>query len=97
MNTQPETTYRVIGCGQGEWYDGGAFFFNRPGFHSTLAAAEADYNELYADPTYDSAFLVEVRHEDWRVLNEFGTEGLSLVYGPLGNFKVEKAPELVLV
>jgi len=97
MAKQPETTYRVIGCGQGEWYDGGSFFFQRPGFHSSYENAIADYNELYADPSYDSAFLVEVRHEDWRVLTEFGTEGLSLVYGPLGNFKVEKAAELVLV
>jgi hypothetical protein len=44
----------------------------------------------------DGAVLIEVRHEDWRVIEEFGTEGVSVVYGPLGNFKVERAPEYVL-
>jgi hypothetical protein len=48
MAKQPKTTYRVIGAGKGEWLDGGGFTFNRPGFHSTLEAAVADYNELYA-------------------------------------------------
>jgi len=97
MEKQPETTYRVIGAGVGEWSDGGSFSFNRPGFHSTLAAAVADYNELYSDPTYDSAVLVEVQHEDWRVLQEFGTEGLSVTMSPQGVIHLDTAPKLELV
>jgi hypothetical protein len=97
MAKQPKTTYRVIGAGKGEWLDGGGFTFNRPGFHSTLEAAVADYNELYADPTYDSAVLVEVQHEDWRVLQEFGTEGLSVTMSPLGVIHLDTAPKLELV
>jgi hypothetical protein len=97
MNNQPSTTYRVLGYGQAEWVDGGAFTFNRPGFHSTLAAAEADYRELEADPVYDAAVLIEVQHETWAVIREFGTEGLSVSCSPLGVFRLEKAPELALV
>lgn len=97
MTNQPATTYRVLAFGTGEWVDGGAFFFNRPGFHSTLQAALADYKELEADPTYDGAYLITVQHETWEVTKEFGTEGMSLAYGPLGNFKAERSPELALV
>jgi hypothetical protein len=97
MKNQPATTYRVIGCGQGTWHDGGGFTFNRPGFHSTIEAALADYKELEADPSYDAAVLIQVQHEDWRVLQEFGTEGLSITCSPLGVFHLETAPELVLV
>jgi GH43 family beta-xylosidase len=97
MKNQPETTYRVIGSGQGEWVDGGSFTFYRPGYHSTLEAALADYNELEADPTYDAAVVIRVRHEDWAVIREFGTEGLTVSCSPLFVFRLEKTPELVLV
>jgi len=97
MKNQPKTTYRVIGAGTGEWHDGGGFTFNRPGFHSTIEAALADYKELEADPSYDSAVLIRVQHESWSVLQEFGTEGLSITCSPLGVFHLETAPELVLV
>jgi hypothetical protein len=92
-----QTTYRVIGSGKGEWLDGGSFTFNRPGFHSTLEAALADYNELYADPQYDAAVVIRVRHEDWAVIREFGTDGLSVSCSPLFVFRLEKSPELALV
>jgi hypothetical protein len=62
-----------------------------------LGYAQGIYNSHLADPDVDGAVLIEVRHEDWRVIEEFGTEGVSVVYGPLGNFKVEKAPKLQLV
>jgi len=97
MAKQPETTYRVIGCGSGEWYDGGGFSFERPGFHSTLEAAVADYNELYSDPTYDSAVLVQVDHETWQIVREFGTEGLSVTMSPLGVIHLDTAPKWVMV
>ena len=39
------------------------------------------------------------RHEEWEVIQEFNSEHypISIVYGPLGNFKVEKSPILELV
>jgi hypothetical protein len=84
--------YRVIGFG--ETYNG---FFNQFAFSSTLGYAQGIYNAHLADPEMDGAVLIEVRHEDWRVIEEFGTEGVSVVYGPLGNFKVTKAEKLQLV
>ncbi len=45
----------------------------------------------------DGAVLIEVQHETWKVIEEFGDYPVSVVYGPLGNFKVEKAPQLALV
>jgi hypothetical protein len=45
----------------------------------------------------DGAVIIRVRHESWEVIQEFGDYPVSVVYGPLGNFKVEKSPELVMV
>jgi hypothetical protein len=69
------------------------FPFNKP----TAITSLADYKELEADPSYDSAVLIRVQHESWSVLQEFGTEGLSITCSPLGVFHLETAPELVLV
>jgi len=38
-----------------------------------------------------------VNHEDWRVIEEFGTEGKSIVCRHFGGFTVEKAPKIVFV
>lgn len=84
-----EVTYRVIGFGETNYG-----FFNQPRFLLTIGEARKVYQEFVADPFIDGAVLIEVRHEDWRVIEEFGTEGVSIVYGPLGNFKVERAPKL---
>jgi hypothetical protein len=40
---------------------------------------------------------VEVQHEDWRVLQEFGTEGLSVTMSPQGVIHLDTAPKLELV
>jgi hypothetical protein len=47
----------------------------------------------------DGAVIIRVRHEEWEVIQEFNSEHypISIVYGPLGNFKVEKSPILELV
>jgi hypothetical protein len=45
----------------------------------------------------DGAVMIRVDHETWEVILEFGTEGYSVSYGPLGNFKVLKTSELVMV
>jgi hypothetical protein len=86
------TTYRIIGYGHANHG-----FFNQFNFSSTIAGAEADYQRLLEDPEMDGAVLVAVNHEDWRVINEFGTYPVSIAYGPLGTFKVQKAPKLVMV
>ncbi len=87
-----ETTFRVIGFGVNEHG-----FFNQFAFTSSRGYAQGFYNAHLADPEMDGAVVIEVKHETWRVIEEFGTEGVSVVYGPLGNFKVEKATKLVMV
>jgi hypothetical protein len=86
------TTYRVIGFGE---YEHG--FFNQPAFCSTIGYAQGFFNGHKNDPEMDGAVLIRVDHEDWKVIDEFGTENVSVVYGPLGNFKVERAPKLQFV
>ena len=92
MAKPTETTYRVIAFGD---YEHG--FYNRPLFVSNKQAAYNEYQNFIADPEVDGCVLIEVQHENWRVIEEFGTEDTSVIYGPLGNFKVAKAPKLVMV
>ena len=87
-----ETTYRVIAFGGNEYG-----FFNQPRWILSYDTALEAYKEFEADPIFDGAVLIKVQHETWQVIKEFGTEGMSVVYGPLGNFKVERAPKLVMV
>jgi hypothetical protein len=87
-----ETTYRVIAFGG---YEFG--WFNQPRWAFTFENAMAIYKEFEADPIFDGAVLIAVQHETWQVIKEFGTEGMSVEYGPLGNFKVMRAPKLNLV
>ena len=86
------TNYRVIGYGHANHG-----FFNQFAFSSTLGYAQGIYNAHLEDPEMDGAVLIEVQHETWRVIQEFGDYPVSVVYGPLGNFKVEKSPQLVFV
>lgn len=90
--SQPKTTYRVIGFGSN-----GIGFFNEPTFCSSLGYAQGFFKGHLADPEMDGAVLIKVDHETWQVIDEFGTENTSIVYGPLGGFKVERAPKLVMV
>jgi hypothetical protein len=55
------------------------------------------FNAHKEDPEMDGAVIIKSEHETWEVIEEFGTEGMSIVCGPLFSFKVEKAPELVMV
>ena len=86
------TTYRVIGFGETE--NG---FFNEPAFCSSLGYAQGFFKGHMNDPEMDGAVLIKVDHETWEVIDEFGTENTSVVYGPLGIFKVQRAPKLVMV
>lgn len=87
-----QTSYRIIAFGHANHG-----FFNCPLYKSTKELAYRSWRNCLEDPEFEGAVLIEVQHETWRVIEEFGTEGMSVVYGPLGNFKVEKSPELVIV
>lgn len=89
-----QTTYRVIGFGKTEHG-----LFNQPAFCSTIGYACGIYNAHLQDPEMDGAVIIRVNHEDWEVIQEFNSESYlySVVFGPVGNFKVEMAPDLVMV
>jgi hypothetical protein len=87
-----QTTYRVIGFGQNEHG-----FFNEFAFCSTIGYACGIYDAHLQNFEMDGAVIIRVRHEEWEVIQEFSQYPTSIVYGPLGTFKVEKSPELVMV
>jgi hypothetical protein len=88
--------YRVLAFGEMDYGDGAAFL-QRSAFHGLLGDAIQDYAEVYADPVYTGAVLIAVGQDSWEVIQEFGTEGVSVVCGSVGNFKVEETPGLVIV
>jgi len=87
-----QTTYRIIGFGENEHG-----FFNQFAFSSSLGYATGIYNAHLADPEMDGAVIIQVNHETWQVISEFGTENVSVAYGPVGNFKVQQASKLTMV
>ena len=87
------TTYRVIGYGHANHG-----FFNQFNFASSYQRAMCDFQNLIADPEMDGAVMIEVNHEDWRVIEEFDSGyPISVVFTEVGTFRVEKAPTLVMV
>jgi hypothetical protein len=91
MTTQ--TLYKVIGFGTSKDYG----LFNQFCCSSSIGYAQGFYNGFYNDPEYCGAVLIKCSHEEWEVIQEFGTEGYSVVCGPLFNHKVEKSPQLIMV
>jgi len=87
-----KTTYRVIGFGTNE-----RGFFNQFAFCGSIGYACGFYDGHLQDPEMDGAVVIRVNHETWEVILEFGTEDMAVVYGPVGNFKVERAPQFVRV
>ena len=87
-----ETTYRVIGFGNNEHG-----FFNQFSFTATVGYAYGFYQAHIADPEMDGAVIIKVQHEDWEVIEEFGTENVNVVAGLVGNLKVVPAVELETV
>ena len=87
-----QTTYRVIGFGKTEHG-----FYNEFSFTSTIGYACGIYDAHLQDPEMDGAVIIRVNHETWEVIQEFSAYPVSVVYGPLGTFKVEKSPEWVMV
>jgi hypothetical protein len=43
------------------------------------------------------AVIIKVQHESWEVIEEFGTENVSVVAGPWCDYKVVPADKLNLV
>jgi hypothetical protein len=80
-----ETTYKVIGFGTNEFG-----FFNQFGWCSTIGYAQGIFNAHNEDPEMQGAVVIKVQHEDWEVVEEFGTEGVEVVCGPVGNHKVRQ-------
>ena len=87
-----QTVYRVIGFGTSEHG-----FFNDKSFSSSIGYALGIFSAHKQDPEMEGAVIIKSEHETWEVIEEFGTEGMSIVCGPLFTFSVEKAPEFVMV
>lgn len=89
-----QTTYRVIGFGDNEHG-----FFNQFSYCSTIGNACLFYDAHLQNPELDGAVLIRVNHEDWEVIQEFDSEPCphSVVCGPVGNLRVERAPKLVMI
>lgn len=85
-------TYRVIGFGVNEHG-----FFNQKAFTSSIGYACGFMMAHKQDSEITGAVLIKVEHESWRVIDEFGTENVSIVYGPCGTFNVTQSPALVMV
>lgn len=85
-------TYRIIGFGTNQHG-----LFNQFHWGHDISSASETYSQLLHDPEMDGVVMIRVDHESWEVILKYGTEGMSICCGPLGNFKVTKAPELVLV
>ena len=86
------THYRIIGFGHS---DHG--FFNQFAWRSDLSSARIAYSHFWQDPQFEGAVVIEVQHEDWKVIHEFGFNGYEIEYGPCATMKVVKQPELAVI
>lgn len=85
--------YRVIAFGENE-----IGFWNEPTFHSNLENARIYYSKVINAnlPGFLGAVLVEVNHEDFRVLNRVGSTSYEVTYS-FGVCRVKnKKQELVV-
>ena len=87
-----KTLYKIIGFGENEYG-----FFNQKAVSSTIGYAIGIYNGMINDPDYIGAVIIKQDHETWRVIEESGTEGMSIECSALMGFSVKKAPALVMV
>ena len=87
-----QTIYRVIGFGTNEHG-----FFNEKSFASTIGYAVGMFNAHKQDPEMEGAVIIKSTHETWEVIEEFGTENVSIECSPFFTFSVKKAPTLVMV
>ena len=87
-----KTLYKVIGFGENEHG-----FFNEKSVSSSVGYAYGFYQAHIADANCIGAVIIKQEHETWRVIEEFGTEGMSIECNALMGFSVKKAPALVMV
>ena len=87
-----QTLYKVIGFGENEHG-----FFNEKSVSSSIAYAYGFYQAHIADANCIGAVIIKQEHETWRVIEEFGTEGMSIECNTFMGFSVKKAPALVMV
>jgi hypothetical protein len=91
-NQMTETNYRVIGFGTNEFG-----FFNQLAYTSSPGYAYGFYQEHIADCEMTGAVIIKVNHESWEVIEEFGTDGVSVAAGPWLDYKVVPAEKLEMV
>ena len=87
-----ETTFKVIGFGTNEHG-----FFNQLSHTSTVGYAYGFYQAHIVNPEMTGAVIIKVQHETWEVIEEFGTDGVSVAAGPWLDYKVVPAEKLELV
>jgi len=87
-----KTLYKIIGFGENEHG-----FFNQKVVSSTIGYAIGIYSGMIKDPEYSGAVIIKQEHETWQVIEESGTEGMSIECSALMGFSVKKAPTLVMV
>lgn len=84
--------YKVIGFGDSEHG-----FFNEKSVTSSINFAYGFYQAHVADANCTGAVIIKQDHESWEIVEEFGTEGMSIGCGNFMSFSVKKAPALVMV
>ena len=87
-----EITFKVIGFGTNEFG-----FFNQLSHTSSPGYAYGFYQAHIADCEMTGAVIIKVQHESWEVIEEFGTENVSVVAGPWLDYKVVPAEKLEMV
>jgi len=84
--------YKVIGFGNNEHG-----FFNEKSVSSNINFAYGFYQAHVADANCTGAVIIKQDHESWQIVEEFGTENMSITCGNFMSFSVSKAPKLVMV
>jgi hypothetical protein len=84
--------YKVIGFGENDYG-----FFNQKALSSTIGYASGIYKSMTNDPDYQGAVIIKQDHETWEVIEEFGTEGMSIECSNFMSFSVKKSPALVMI
>jgi hypothetical protein len=86
------TLYKVIGFGDSEHG-----FFNEKSVTSSIHYAYGFYQAHITDINCTGAVIIAQDHECWEIVEEFGTEGMSIECGNFMSFSVSKSPALVMV
>lgn len=88
----PQSFYKLIVFGESEYG-----FWNEPNIYRTPELAITTGQNCIGGKDVAGFVVVEVTHEDWRVLYETSTMPISVSCNHLGSIKVSRAPKLVMV